>query len=645
MASSSNAARRMDDPETGLGKMRERLASARSITVLTGSGISAESGLPTFRGAGGLWRTHRVEELASPHGFARDPALVWSWYAERRTAHASVQPSAAHAALAAIERRARDFTLVTQNVDSLHRLAGSRNVLELHGALRDAKCTRCDARAALDGVLARIERDGIAAIEHECGGRWRPDIVWFGEALPADALDAAFAAARRADLMLVVGTSGLVQPAASLATKRVTGACVVEINPEETALTAHVDVSASRAGIRRAAAARHVSAVQHGAGAFVVLLAAATLVAILAERVRVPAAVALVAVGALVPINPPFAFGDTLLFVFLPPLIFEAAWNLDRDALRRTASRIALLAVPGTIATAAIVGGVLVVVRALPTDAAALFGAIVAATDPIAVVAAFRGVAVPARLRTLVEGESLANDGVALVLFGFMLAVASGHHASFGLDALFGVAQVAGGLAIGCAAGALCAAVLRATDASAYEVTVTIVLAYGAYLCAGAAHCSGIFATAAGAVVLRAIASRVHGAVKNVDEVDSAWNALAFITNAVVFLSTGLLIRPERIAHEPGLVIAAVLAVWLARGALSLCAGRSTATRLTLFFAGMRGALPLALALSLPASLPHRPQIIDATFAVVLVTIVVQGMPLGFIVRRLFPPGTPAAAS
>src|ERR1700736_5780852 len=131
-------------PMTYLADLRERLAAARSICVLTGSGISAESGLPTFRGVGGLWRTHRVEELASPHGFARDPQLVWTWYDERRRAHGSVEPSPGHLALAQIERRVPDFTLATQNVDSLHVRAGSRNVLELHGSLREARCTRCD---------------------------------------------------------------------------------------------------------------------------------------------------------------------------------------------------------------------------------------------------------------------------------------------------------------------------------------------------------------------------------------------------------------------------------------------------------------------------------------------------------------------
>ena len=234
----------MRDTVPELGDLRERLDAARSVTVLTGSGISAESGLPTFRGVGGLWRTHRVEELASPRGFARDPRLVWTWYNERRTAHKSVEPSPAHVALAAIEARVADFTLVTQNVDSLHLRAGSRNVLELHGTLREAKCTRCDARRPFDDAFAlRQAQDDLWRYEHGCGGMWRPDIVWFGEALPADVLAAAFDAARRADLMLVVGTSGIVQPAASLATKRATSAYVVEVNPEETALTGQVDRS------------------------------------------------------------------------------------------------------------------------------------------------------------------------------------------------------------------------------------------------------------------------------------------------------------------------------------------------------------------------------------------------------------------
>jgi NAD-dependent deacetylase len=220
-----------------LSALRERLASARAVCVLTGSGISSESGLPTFRGAGGLWRTHRVEELASPEGFARDPRLVWTWYNERRAAHAAAQPNAGHVALAQLESRCGDFTLVTQNVDSLHFRAGSKNVVELHGNLREARCDRCDARRPLEGGLP------LDAIEHECGGHFRPDIVWFGESLPVAQWDLAVAAAARADVMLVVGTSGLVNPAAMLCTHfAAPESFLVEINPEETAISRHADL-------------------------------------------------------------------------------------------------------------------------------------------------------------------------------------------------------------------------------------------------------------------------------------------------------------------------------------------------------------------------------------------------------------------
>ena len=384
--------------------------------------------------------------------------------------------------------------------------------------------------------------------------------------------------------------------------------------------------------------------VAHGVGGFVALLGAAVLIAILAERLRVPAAVALVAIGAAFQVPPPFAFGDTLLFVFLPPLIFEAAWNLDPASLRRTAWRIVLLAVPGTLATAAIVAGCVVLAGALPPAPAFLLGAIVAATDPVAVVAAFRRVHVPADLRTLVEGESLSNDGVALILFAFAVALAGGQATSIGGDVLTGVLEVVGGIAIGAVAGLLCAAVLRATDATEYEVTVTIVLAYGAYLVATALHCSGIFATAAGAITLRAVVRRLPGALNNSDEVDRVWAAAAFMANAVVFLATGLLIVPSRIVHEPALVVTAVAGVALARVGLALAATRVRADRITIFLAGMRGALPLALALSLPDTLPYRAPIIDATFAVVLVTIVAQGAPLEIVLARLYGGAAKAAA-
>ena len=216
-------------------KLVERLRSASVLTVLTGAGISSESGLPTFRGINGLWRDHRVEELASPEGFERDPRLVWTWYNERRAAHAAAQPNAGHNAIAGLEERFEDFTLVTQNVDSLHLRAGSRNVLELHGHLRQARCNGCGARADISRGLA------LKAIEHSCGGRFRPDIEWFGEPLPNDIWERSVAAAQRAEVILVVGTSGMVHPAAALCSVYGERAYIAEVNPEETLLSAHAD--------------------------------------------------------------------------------------------------------------------------------------------------------------------------------------------------------------------------------------------------------------------------------------------------------------------------------------------------------------------------------------------------------------------
>jgi NAD-dependent deacetylase len=201
------------------------------VFALTGAGISSDSGLPTFRGAGGLWRSYRVEELASPAGFARDPVLVWNWYDERRAAYERAQPNAGHRALAEFEARHAAFTLATQNVDSLHLRAGSKRLFELHGHLREARCTRCTVRKAI------VAGEPFGDIRHGCGGMFRPGIVWFGESLPPAAWQAAARAAREAEVVLVAGTSGLVEPAASLATRLAPRAFVIEINPEATPIT------------------------------------------------------------------------------------------------------------------------------------------------------------------------------------------------------------------------------------------------------------------------------------------------------------------------------------------------------------------------------------------------------------------------
>jgi NAD-dependent deacetylase len=212
--------------------------NAQSVAVLTGSGVSAESGVPTFREAQiGLWARYDPEELATPEAFARDPRLVWEWYTWRRELVEKAIPNPGHEALVELERRIPSFALITQNVDGLHQRVGSRNVIELHGNIRRSKCSREDV------VVEPREGDtDIPPSCPRCGAPLRPDVVWFGEALPIDALAPAFDVARNCDLFFSVGTSGLVQPAASLPFEALrSGAMVVEINPHETPLTRHAD--------------------------------------------------------------------------------------------------------------------------------------------------------------------------------------------------------------------------------------------------------------------------------------------------------------------------------------------------------------------------------------------------------------------
>lgn len=217
---------------------RERIFASAKLLVLTGAGISAESGVPTFRGSGGLWKNFRAEDLATPEAFERDPALVWEWYGWRREVLGGLSPNPAHFALADMERRGRGFTLVTQNVDGLHALAGSVNILELHGNIWRTRCPGC-------GVVALERELDLSSLPYcGCGALLRPDIVWFGEALPEDILRGALMALDSADVMLVVGTSAVVEPAASMALRaRASGAYVIEVNPEETPLTGAVDLS------------------------------------------------------------------------------------------------------------------------------------------------------------------------------------------------------------------------------------------------------------------------------------------------------------------------------------------------------------------------------------------------------------------
>jgi len=228
--------------ETELRALAARIAAASRLTVMTGAGVSAASGVPTFRGAGGLWRTYRAEDLATPEAFARDPRLVWEWYAWRREKVASCHPNAAHDILARWSQRP-GTTLVTQNVDDLHLRAGSRDLVRLHGSLWELRCADACAAGTRPWRDDRVPLPDVIPTCPHCGGYARPAIVWFGESLDGRDVDRALDAAT-CDVFLTVGTSAVVYPAAGFvhqAKRR--GAFTAEINMDETPASSLVDLS------------------------------------------------------------------------------------------------------------------------------------------------------------------------------------------------------------------------------------------------------------------------------------------------------------------------------------------------------------------------------------------------------------------
>jgi NAD-dependent deacetylase len=211
--------------------MLEPLHKAKAVAVLTGAGISAESGIPTFRGQDGLWKNYRVEDLATPQAYAKNPMLVWEWYKLRFETVMKAEPNAAHYALVKLAEQ-KNLTLVTQNVDGLHERAGQGDVLELHGNITRSRCERC-------GHLEKMQTGfEIPPMCKRCGSRCRPNVVWFGEQLPQTTFHKAFESFATCDVALIIGTSGVVEPAASLARlAKQQGGYVVEINPDETPLS------------------------------------------------------------------------------------------------------------------------------------------------------------------------------------------------------------------------------------------------------------------------------------------------------------------------------------------------------------------------------------------------------------------------
>jgi CPA1 family monovalent cation:H+ antiporter len=385
---------------------------------------------------------------------------------------------------------------------------------------------------------------------------------------------------------------------------------------------------------------------------FIVLLAAAVVVALVTERIRVPYTVGLVLLGlAIGLIRPGSGVAITpglVLAVLLPALIFEAAFRIDLAALRPTLVGVLFLAVPGVLIVALVVAAVLQATTGLGFTSAFIVGAIVAATDPAAVIATFKRLRAPDRLATAVEAESLLNDGTGIVVFTIALAASTGSGSIPESVGRF-VLVVVGSAVFGAGAGWLATRLLRLTDDHLLELTMSVVLAYGAYLVADALGGSGIIATTAAGVALGSYGRRHGLSPKASESIDLVWEFLAFVGTALIFLLVGLAIDIEVLGASIVPIAWAVVAILLARalvvyvllGGAARIAGRGGRSLVlplgwlhVMFWAGLRGAVSVALVLSLPDDLPDRALIGAIAFGVVLFTLLVQGSTASFVIRR-----------
>lgn len=377
------------------------------------------------------------------------------------------------------------------------------------------------------------------------------------------------------------------------------------------------------------------------------LLLIASLVAIAVRRFRIPYTVALVVVGLMITFRSPIEFELTpelILALFLPPLVFEAAFHLNITELRRNLSAIILLAVPGVILTTVIVGGILSLVTPLELPLAMVFGALIAATDPIAVVALFRKLGVPKRLGVLVEAESLFNDGTAIVTFNLMLAIALTSHFDLAGSILEFLQVAIGGIIVGLVLGWVIAQLIERVDDYLIETTLTTVLAFGAYLLAERLHLSGVLAVVAAGLINGNIGPRGMSPTTRI-VLFNFWEYVAFLANSLVFLLIGLKVNISALIVSWQSVAWAILAVLMARViivyGLSWVVNRvaepiSTNWQHILTWGGLRGAICLALVLSLPASFGNSRDLLQVmAFGVVLFTLLVQGTTMSHLIRKL----------
>jgi CPA1 family monovalent cation:H+ antiporter len=325
-------------------------------------------------------------------------------------------------------------------------------------------------------------------------------------------------------------------------------------------------------------------------------------------------------------------FAEAFLILLLPTLIFEAAWNLNVAELLQTWRAVAFMAVPGVLVTVAAIGGGLALSGLLPLLPALLLGAIVAPTDPIAVIATLRRLAVPAKLAVTVEGESLFNDGVAVVLYGaFAVALETG-------SAIRPLA-LTGSVVLGIVCAGVAAVVVRWTVDRDLHVIGSVLVAYGAYLAAESVHVSGIFAALCGGIAYRWFERR-RSDDAIVEHVDTFWSIAAFFANTVVFMLVGARIELGHIVHHPLLVLGTLVLVIAARlavvyGVLPFLGAPQRSWQHVIALAGIRGGISIALALSLPHELAFRDEIVDTVYGVVAITILTQGLLLAPVLRRL----------
>jgi CPA1 family monovalent cation:H+ antiporter len=385
---------------------------------------------------------------------------------------------------------------------------------------------------------------------------------------------------------------------------------------------------------------------------FVAFIAAAAVVGVVVRRfLPVPYTVALVVFGlAAVLVAPRLEFVVTpelVLLVLLPGLVFEAAYQLDVTELRRSFGGILILAAPGVVIAALIVAVVLYLATGLPLELGFVVGAMVGATDPASVVATFKALGSPARLRTMVEGESLFNDGTALVVFAIAIAAVQTGFDLGGAVTAF-IATIAGSIAIGLVVGFLASRIIATVDDHLIESTISLATAYGAYIAADRLHESGVIATVIAGVVVGTYGRRIGMSRATQQALDTVWEFIAFLLTALVFLLVGLSISLPDLVDALPTIAWAVLAILAGRALVVYVLVGGTSRVISdryhraiplpwlnvMFWAGLRGAVTVAMALSLPLDFPMRGLLQETAFGVVLFTLLVQGTTIGRLIRR-----------